>query len=219
MLKLNAIALLEKKGKTKYWLYKQLGMSYQNFNKMINNETKSVQYENLEVFQRLGQLTVALLAVDSYVGPFHGRAVIGGAGLLLGILRLGQEPADDTDSCRVKIVTVDSLQPFGWQTVEIVVDMILIEGVQGIVAAAETDGRNVKGKAGKFLHIVVLNMGHALFDPVFNVSIIQFHDDSLFVYRIWQNSMGSPVGLMILKYLIPFSQKVGMDWMPSSSKV
>ena len=48
MLKLNAIALLEKKGKTKYWLYKQLGMSYQNFNKMINNETKSVQYENLE---------------------------------------------------------------------------------------------------------------------------------------------------------------------------
>ena len=48
MLKLNALALLEKKGKSKYWLYKQLGMSYQNFNKMINNETKSVQYENLE---------------------------------------------------------------------------------------------------------------------------------------------------------------------------
>ena len=48
LLKLNALELLEKKGKTKYWLYKQMGMSYQNFTKMINNETKSVKYENLE---------------------------------------------------------------------------------------------------------------------------------------------------------------------------
>ena len=45
MVKLNAIGLLEKNGKTKYWLYKQLGMSYQNFSKMINNETKSIRYE------------------------------------------------------------------------------------------------------------------------------------------------------------------------------
>lgn len=29
-------------------MYKQLGMRYQNFNKMINNETKSIQYENIE---------------------------------------------------------------------------------------------------------------------------------------------------------------------------
>ncbi len=48
MIKLNALELLQKRGKTKYWLYKQLGMSYQNFNKMINNETKSIQYENIE---------------------------------------------------------------------------------------------------------------------------------------------------------------------------
>lgn len=48
MLKLNVLSLLEKKGKTKYWLYKQMGMSYQNFTKMINNETKSVKYDNLE---------------------------------------------------------------------------------------------------------------------------------------------------------------------------
>ena len=48
MIKLNALELLQKKGKTKYWLYKQLGMSYQNFNKMINNETKSIRYENIE---------------------------------------------------------------------------------------------------------------------------------------------------------------------------
>ena len=48
MIKLNALELLEKNGRTKYWLYKQLGMSYQNFNKMINNETQSIRYENIE---------------------------------------------------------------------------------------------------------------------------------------------------------------------------
>ncbi|MBQ5390239.1 MAG: helix-turn-helix transcriptional regulator [Clostridia bacterium] len=48
MIKLKALELLEKNGKTKYWLYKQLGMSYQNFNKMINNQTKSIRYENIE---------------------------------------------------------------------------------------------------------------------------------------------------------------------------
>ena len=48
MIKLNVLPLLEKQGKTKYWLYKQLGMSYQNFNKMVNNQTKSIRYENIE---------------------------------------------------------------------------------------------------------------------------------------------------------------------------
>ena len=48
MIKLDVLRLLEKQGKTKYWLYKQLGMSYQNFSKMVNNETKSIRYENIE---------------------------------------------------------------------------------------------------------------------------------------------------------------------------
>ncbi len=48
MIKLRVLELLEQNGKTKYWLYKQLGMSYQNFNKMVNNETKSIRYENIE---------------------------------------------------------------------------------------------------------------------------------------------------------------------------
>lgn len=48
MIRLRALELLEKKGKTKYWLYKQLGMSYQNFSRMVNNQTKSIQYENIE---------------------------------------------------------------------------------------------------------------------------------------------------------------------------
>ncbi len=57
MIRLNAKALLEKQGRTKYWLYKQLGMSYQNFNRMINNETKSIQYENIEAMCQLLKCT------------------------------------------------------------------------------------------------------------------------------------------------------------------
>ena len=48
MINLRVLELLEKNGKTKYWLYKQLGMSYQNFNRMVNNQTKSIRYENIE---------------------------------------------------------------------------------------------------------------------------------------------------------------------------
>lgn len=48
MVKLDVLSMLSKQGKTKYWLYKQLGMSYQNFNRMINNETKSIRYEMLD---------------------------------------------------------------------------------------------------------------------------------------------------------------------------
>ena len=53
MVKLNALALLERKGKTKYWLYQQLGMSYQYFSKMVNNQTKSIRYENIETLCQL----------------------------------------------------------------------------------------------------------------------------------------------------------------------
>ena len=48
MIKLRVLELLEKNQKTKYWLYKQLGMSYQNFSRMVNNQTKSIRYDNIE---------------------------------------------------------------------------------------------------------------------------------------------------------------------------
>ena len=48
MIRLNVLELLEKHGKTKYWLWKQLDMSYQSYHKMIHNETKSVSYRNIE---------------------------------------------------------------------------------------------------------------------------------------------------------------------------
>lgn len=57
MIKLDVLNLLEKNGKAKYWLYKQLGMSYQNFSRMINNETKSIQYENIDALCQIFNCT------------------------------------------------------------------------------------------------------------------------------------------------------------------
>ena len=48
MIKLDVLRILEEQGKTKYWLYRQMGMSYQNFSKMVNNQAKSIRYENIE---------------------------------------------------------------------------------------------------------------------------------------------------------------------------
>ncbi|MDN5378653.1 MAG: putative transcriptional regulator [Clostridiales bacterium] len=55
--KLNVMHLLEKKGKTKYWLYKQMGMSYQNFQKMITNQTSSIKYSNIEALCQIFECT------------------------------------------------------------------------------------------------------------------------------------------------------------------
>ena len=49
MLKLCVLEKLDQMGKTKYWLYKQMGMSYQNFSRMVNGETRSIKFSNLEL--------------------------------------------------------------------------------------------------------------------------------------------------------------------------
>lgn len=49
MIRLRVLDILKEKGKTKYWLYNQMNMSYQNFNKMVSNKTKGIKYENLEL--------------------------------------------------------------------------------------------------------------------------------------------------------------------------
>ena len=40
--------ILKQKGKTRYWLYIQLGLSYQNFKRIAKNETKAIKFENLK---------------------------------------------------------------------------------------------------------------------------------------------------------------------------
>ena len=48
MVKLRILEILESQNHTKYWLFKQLDLSYQNFNRMVNNETSSIRVENLD---------------------------------------------------------------------------------------------------------------------------------------------------------------------------
>lgn len=49
MLQLRIDEILEEQEHTKYWLYKRMEpMSYQNFNKIYNNETSSIKFDTLE---------------------------------------------------------------------------------------------------------------------------------------------------------------------------
>lgn len=48
MVQLRVLEILEENKKSKYWLYKRMEMSYQNFNKLVNNETSSIRFENIE---------------------------------------------------------------------------------------------------------------------------------------------------------------------------
>ena len=48
MIRLRILEILEEQNHTKYWLYKQMDLSYQNFNRIVNNETSSIRFDNLE---------------------------------------------------------------------------------------------------------------------------------------------------------------------------
>lgn len=56
-MKLRVLDILKSKGKTKYWLYNQMNLSYQNFNRMINNETKAIKFENLALLCEILECT------------------------------------------------------------------------------------------------------------------------------------------------------------------
>ena len=49
-MRLRLLEILQEKRKTKYWLYIQLGLGYQNFNKIVNNEIKGIKFETLKNF-------------------------------------------------------------------------------------------------------------------------------------------------------------------------
>lgn len=58
MVQLRVLEILKEQGKTKYWLYKRMEMSYQNFNKMVTNQTKSIHFERLEKLCNLLECSV-----------------------------------------------------------------------------------------------------------------------------------------------------------------
>lgn len=48
MVRLRITEILKAQNKTKYWLFKHMDLSYQNLSKMMNNETSSIRFENLD---------------------------------------------------------------------------------------------------------------------------------------------------------------------------
>lgn len=58
MLRLRILDILEEKKLTKYWLYKRMEISYQNFNRMVNNETSSIRFDNLEKLSTLLECSI-----------------------------------------------------------------------------------------------------------------------------------------------------------------
>lgn len=63
-MKLRILEILKEKNKTKYWLYIRLGLSYQNFNKLINNQTTSIKFENLQALCDILDCTPNDLFID-----------------------------------------------------------------------------------------------------------------------------------------------------------
>ena len=58
--------ILKEKGKTRYWLYMQLGLSYQNFKKIVENETTAIKFENLKAICDILECTPNDLFVEYY---------------------------------------------------------------------------------------------------------------------------------------------------------
>ena len=65
-MKLRILDILKEKGKTKYWLYIQLGLSYQNFNRLVNNQTTSIKFENLSALGDILECTPNQLFEEYY---------------------------------------------------------------------------------------------------------------------------------------------------------
>ena len=53
MVRLRVTELLEERNLTKYWLWKRLGMSYDNYNTMIKNETHSIRYDVIDSLMKI----------------------------------------------------------------------------------------------------------------------------------------------------------------------
>ena len=57
MIRLNVSELLEKRGKTRYWLSRQMGISYQNICRMTGQQTRGIRFETLETLCQVLECT------------------------------------------------------------------------------------------------------------------------------------------------------------------
>ena len=64
MVQLRVLEILTEKDQTKYWLYKQMGMSnYNHFLHIIENETSSIKFETLAKLSQILEVPVGELFV------------------------------------------------------------------------------------------------------------------------------------------------------------
>lgn len=66
MVRLRVLEILAEQKHTKYWLWKQMDMSYQNFNRIVNNETSSIRFDNLDKISQLLNVPVGDLFEQTY---------------------------------------------------------------------------------------------------------------------------------------------------------
>ena len=48
MVRLRVLEILKEQQRSKYWLCQHMDISYQNLSRMLNNETSSIRFENLD---------------------------------------------------------------------------------------------------------------------------------------------------------------------------
>ena len=60
---------MEKRGKTRYWLSKQMGLSYQNVCKMVKQQTRMIRLENVEILCQVLECTPNDLFVIDFDQP------------------------------------------------------------------------------------------------------------------------------------------------------
>jgi putative transcriptional regulator len=57
MIEVRLKEILKEQKKSKYWLYKRLGFSYQNLSNIMNGKTGGMRYETMERLCRLLECT------------------------------------------------------------------------------------------------------------------------------------------------------------------
>ncbi len=57
MIKIKVKEILDERKLTKSWLFNQMDMSYQNLNRLLNNETKAIKYKNIELLCEILNVT------------------------------------------------------------------------------------------------------------------------------------------------------------------
>lgn len=61
IIRLRIKEILEKKGKSNYWLSQQLGMCYRNYHNIVTNQTSAIRFETMERLCEILEISVGEL--------------------------------------------------------------------------------------------------------------------------------------------------------------